>query len=341
MRHDLPNRSSIGGLLVNRQATGPLAGADNYNRTYAFDGRWGFGQNGLVSGFAARTETPVRGGRHFDQDHAFDLAVDYNTEAWRLRAGVMEMGRDFNPEVGFVRRTGFRKVDAGIFNTSRPGPNPLRILELQPHVTFNRFWDIETGFIQTSLLHMDNAMEFEDSSRVITAWNVRKEGVVRPFTISGVPVSPGRYHWNEINLNYTSDRSAQFGYGFRFQQSGFFGGSLQVAGPTVNFRRGEALNVELRWSRNDIDLPADHVVTNLVSSRVAYNFSPRVFVQSLVQRNDSTNLWSVNLRFGWLREGNTGLFFVFNQSDGLGDFILPGSGRSVILKYTHLLDLLR
>ena len=35
----------------------------------------------------------------------------------------MEMGRDFNPEVGFVRRTGFRKADAGIFNTSRPPSN--------------------------------------------------------------------------------------------------------------------------------------------------------------------------------------------------------------------------
>ena len=110
LRHDLPNRSSIGGLLVNRQATGPLAGTDNYNRTYAFDGRWGFGQNGLLSGFAARTETPFRAGRHFDQDHAFDLAFDYNTEAWRLRGSVGEMGRDFNPEVGFVRRTGFRKM---------------------------------------------------------------------------------------------------------------------------------------------------------------------------------------------------------------------------------------
>ena len=341
LRHDLPNRSSVGGLLVNRQATGPLAGSDNYNRTYAFDGRWGFGQNGMVSGFAARTETPFRGGRHFDQDHAFDLAVDYNTEAWRLRGSVGEMGRDFNPEVGFVRRTGFRKMDAGIFNTSRPPSNWLRIQELQPHVTFNRFWDITTGYIQTSLLHMDNGWEFEDSSRAITAWNVRKEGVTRPFTISGVPVAPGSYDWHEINLNYTSDRSAPMGYGVRFQQSGFFGGSLQVVGPTLNFRSGETLNVELRWSRNDIDLPADHVITNLVSSRVAYNFSPRIFVQSLVQRNDSTNLWSVNLRFGWLREGNTGLFFVFNQSDGLGDFILPGSGRSVILKYTHLLDLLR
>ena len=337
LRRDLPNRSSIGGLFVGRQATGEQAAADDINRTYAFDGRWGFGQNGLVSGFVARTETPDRAGR----DHAFDLAVDYNTEAWRLRGSIMEMGEDFNPEVGFVRRTGFRKIDAGIFNTSRPPDNFLQIQEVRPHVTFNRFWRIDSGFIETSLLHMDNFWEFEDSSVAITAWNVRKEGVTREFEISGVPVPPGSYDWHELNLNYNSDRSAPVGYGFRFQQSGFFGGSLQVAGPSAYLRRGEALNVELRWTRNDIDLPADHVVTNLASSRIAYNFSPRVFAQGLLQYNTSAELWSVNLRFGWLQDANTGLFIVYNQTDGLEDFIPVGSGRSLILKYTHLFDLLR
>ncbi len=337
LRRDLPNRSSIGGLLVSRQATGERAGADDHNRTYAFDGRWGFGQNGLVSGFAARTETPGLAGR----DHAFDVAVDYNTEAWRLRGSIMEMGEHFNPEVGFVRRTGFRKIDAGVFNTSRPPDNFLQIQEVQPHVTFNRFWSIDSGFVETSLLHMDNFWEFDDSSVAITAWNIRKEGVTREFTISGVPVPPGSYDWHELSLNYNSDRSAPVGYGFRFQQSGFFGGRLQVAGPSAHFRRGEALNVELRWTRNDIDLPAGHVVTNLASSRIAYNFSPRVFAQGLLQYNDSADLWSVNLRFGWLQDANTGLFVVYNQTDGLADYIPVGSGRSVILKYTHLFDLLR
>ena len=114
-----------------------------------------------------------------------------------------------------------------------------------------------------------------------------------------------------------------------------------MAGPSVRFRRGEALNVELRWTRNDIDLPAASVVTNLASSRVAYNFSPRIFTQGLLQYNDSDNLWSVNLRFGWLQDANTGLFLVYNQTDGLEDFVPRGSGHSVILKYTHLFDLLR
>ena len=249
------------------------------------------------------------------------------------------MGDNFNPEVGFVRRTGFRKVDGGIFYTLRP-ENFLKIQEMRPHVTFNRFWNFDDGFIESSLLHMDNFWEFNDSSVAITAWNVRKETVVEPFTISGVPVPPGKYDWHEINLNYSSDSSAPVFAGVSVQRSGFFGGRLVSVGPQVGFRRGEALNVALFWTRNDIDLPLGNVVTNLSTVSVAYNFSPRVFTQGLVQYNDSANLWSVNYRFGWLQDANTGLFLVYNETDGLGDFRPDGAGRTFILKYSHLFDIL-
>jgi len=335
LRRELPNRSSIGALFVNRQATGRGADDTDYNRTYGVDGRWGFGQNGLVSGFAAQTETPGRRG----EDYAYDMAVDYNAQAWRVRTGYMEMGDNFNPEVGFVRRTGFRKVDGGIFYTVRPD-NVLNIQELRPHVTFNRFWNHDDGFIESSLLHMDNFWEFNDSSVLTTTWNIRKEGVVDLFTVSGVPVPPGSYDWNEVSLSYNSDRSAPVTVGARVQRSGFFGGELLSFGPSFGFRRGETLNVLLNWSRNDIDLPAGHVITNLASARVTYNFSPRLFAQSLLQYNDSAALWSVNLRFGWLQDANTGLFLVYNETDGLGDIPHTSAGRTVILKYSYLFDIL-
>ena len=210
VRRDLPNRSSVGGLFVNRQAIGELAGDADYNRTFGFDGRWGFGQNGIVSGFATRTDTTGRVG----EDYAYDVAVDYNAQAWRVRAGYMEMGDNFNPEVGFVRRRGFRKVDGGLFYTWRPD-DFLKLQELRPHVTFNRFWNYDRGFIESSLLHMDNFWEFEDSSVATTAWNVRKESVAESFPISGVPVLPGSYDWNEASLSYSSDRSAPVNAGFR------------------------------------------------------------------------------------------------------------------------------
>ena len=107
MQHELPNRSAVGAIFVNRQATGDLAGDRDYNRSYAVDARMGFGQNGLVNGFVARTQTPGLSG---DQ-HAFQLGASHNTEKWRLGAGYAEVGDNFNPEVGFLSRdNGFRKV---------------------------------------------------------------------------------------------------------------------------------------------------------------------------------------------------------------------------------------
>ena len=96
----------------------------------------------------------------------------------------------------------------------------------------------------------------------------------------------------------------------------------------------------LNWTRNDIKLPAGHVVTNLISSLAAYNFSPRLFAQGLLQYNDSADIWSVNLRFGWLQDANTGLFLVYNETEGLGDYLPNSAGRSVILKYSYFFDVL-
>ena len=334
LRHDLPNRSSIGGLLVNRQATGRLAGDGDYNRTYAFDGRVGIGQDMDILGFVGRTETPGRDGR----DHAYNVGANYESQTWRFQGGFMESGEEFNPEVGFTRRVGFRKVDGGIFYTWRP-ENFLKSFELRPHVTFNRFWDFN-GFMETSLLHMDNRWEFEDSSSLITAWNVRGEGVREAFEISGIPVPPGEYEWSEGNIWFNYNRSAPVNAGVRLVFGGFFGGDILSVRSQLNARYAETFNFSLIWTRNDIDLPGGSVVTNLVGTRVAYNFSPRLFAQSLVQYNDSERLWSVNFRFGWLQDANTGLFLVYNETEGIDQYIPSGAGRSLILKYSYLFDLL-
>ena len=334
MRRDLPNRSSIGGLFVNRQATGRLAGDRDFNRTYAVDGRMGIGGNADIQGFVGRTDTPGREGR----DHAYNVGANYESQTWRFQGGFMESGEDFNPEVGFTRRVGFRKVDGGVFYTWRP-ENFLRSFELRPHVTFNRFWDFN-GFMETSLLHMDNRWEFEDSSSLITAWNVRGEGVREAFSISGIPVPPGEYEWSEGNIWFNYNRSAPVNAGVQLVFGGFFGGDILSVRSSLNARHEETFNFSLIWTRNDIDLPAGSVVTNLVGTRVGYNFSPRLFAQSLVQYNDSAQLWSVNFRFGWLQDANTGLFLVYNETEDYGGVTHSGAGRSLILKFSYLFDLL-
>jgi hypothetical protein len=84
-------------------------------------------------------------------------------------------------------------------------------------------------------------------------------------------------------------------------------------------------------------------VTNLVRSRLSYSFTPRVFVQSLVQYNDRADVWSMNLRLGWIQAANTGLFIVYNDTRGLYDLIRgpEREDRSLVIKFSRMFDLLQ
>jgi hypothetical protein len=90
-----------------------------------------------------------------------------------------------------------------------------------------------------------------------------------------------------------------------------------------------------------VALPGGKFITNLVRTRVSYSFNPRVYVQALLQYNDRAEIWSTNLRFGWQQTSNTGLFVVFNDTQDLDDLSTRTVGRSLIVKYSHLFDLLQ
>ena len=335
VRRDLPNRSNIGMLFVNRQATGDLAGNDNHNRTYALDGRWGIGQYGQVLGFVSRTQTPGLEG----EDHAYNLVGSYSSEAWRLELGYLEIADNFNPEVGFLTRRGFRNLDVGVSYAFRP-EKFWKIQQMRPHGSLGRYWNFERQ-METSFLHFDYDWEFNDSSMAKTTMNMTGEGVMTPFEIAdGVTVPVGVYEHREMAFSYTSNRGAPVSFSAGTTIGGFFGGDRVAWGPGINFRRGDSLNASIRWSRNDITLPGGSFVANLTSTNVTYNFSPRLFAQALLQHNDSADLWSANLRFGLLHQANTGLFIVYNDTRGLHDTLPSGAGRSLILKYSRQFDLI-
>lgn len=335
---DLPNRSSIGAIFTNRQAVGDLANDAAAGRTYGVDGKWGIGATTMVTGFLARTESEgVTEG-----EHAFNVRSQTNRPQWDLNMGYQEVGEGFNPQIGFLSRKGYRKPDVMLMTRFRPG-DFIGIHELRPHATFRGFWGLD-GFQETGFLHLDNHWQFRDSTEIHTGMNLTREGVRTPFEIfPGVLVPPGTYDHAEAQLVAMSNQGAPFSVSMRATIGGFFGGDRVSLSPTVRMRAGDALTAEVNYQRNDVKLPWGDFVTNLVRTRVSYSFSSRVFTQALIQYNDRADLWSLNLRFGWLQAANTGLFVVYTDTHGLYDlFERPErTDRSLIVKYSYMFDLFR
>ena len=337
-RQDLANRSNIGAIFVNRQATGSLAGDRDYNRTYAFDGRFGIGQGGTISGFAARTDTP---GTPSSDAHAYAFTAGHESERVRLNIGYTEVAPNFNPEVGFLARQSYRRMNATVFATFRP-ENFMGIHELRPHITHNTFFEYDTGLHETQLTHIDNHWEWRNGYEVHTGVNISREGVFEAFEISpGMAIAPGTYDHKEAQFQAITNQGAPISARVRAIIGGQFGGDRVTFTPSISGRVGETINASLEWSYNDFRLPGGDFTTNLGRLRVAYSFTTRMFLQALVQYNDLADLWSSNIRFGLLSDANTGLFVVYNDIQGLGAEIPSGAGRTLTLKYSYLLELLR
>ena len=336
VRQDLPNRSNVGAMVVNRRATGELADAGDVNRSYAVDGRWGIGEAVTMSGFAAATETPgVHGGTH-----AYNVAASYESERYRYGGGFTEVAPGFNPEVGFYARRGYRRVD-GAFRTAFRPENAIGFHEWTPHAAVFLIRDFDTGQVESDWIHLDNTMEWRNGFWASAALNLTTEGVLEPFEIFPEVVVPAdRYDHAEAQLRFRTDQGAPLSLEFFSVLGGFFGGRRTQLGPRLSLRLGERFNTQVSWERNDLDLPGDAFVTNLARLRLNYSFTPRVFVQALAQYNDRARLWSSNVRFGMLSDANTGLFIVYDDIEGFDRFRPLGAGRSLTVKYSHLLDLL-
>lgn len=332
---ELGKRSSVGFLLVNRQGTGRYAAESDYNRTVAIDGRWGINRHATTAGFFARTFTP---GETRPQ-HAFDAGITYELEAWELEATYGEVAPGFNPEVGFLRRRAFRKVNLLVFNSTRMN-NWLGLHEVRPHVSYRGYWGYDDGLYETGFLHIDNHWEWKNGYEFHTGVNITREGVRNAFSLSGLMVPAGTYDHAEVSLVGITNRGAPVSLEQRLTVGGFFGGRRVSAGTTLMLRRGEALTTNVSYTLNKLDLPAGETTINLVRLRVSYSFTPRIFIQGLIQYNDSADLFATNLRFGWLQAASTGLYLVYNEVQDVFDDRFAIRDRSFIVKYTRLFDLL-
>jgi hypothetical protein len=323
---ELPNRSRIGALVTSRDV---LDARDDHGRTYALDGQWGLGEAFTLNGFVARTETTARG-----VDHAVDLGGAFQTRDWRATLDYRMVGDDFRPEMGFLPRAGYHYYRAYAHRAVRPeGISWIR--ESRPHVSYTTYRDRGTGFEESSQIHIDLlSSDFPGGGYISPHVNWVREGLQRPFLISpGVVVQPGTYDGFEAVLAGSTNPAAPVSVDTRITVGDFLSGSRAGGSAGLTLRQS-SLTTSLRLTHHDIRLAEGEFSTTLLGLRAGYFFTPRVYLQSLVQYSDQLDAWSANLRFGWLGTGGTGLFVVYNEAQGWG--MLEGPlNRSLIVKFTR------
>ena len=331
---ELGNRTRVGAIITSRVNT---TATDDRNFTYGLDGRLGVGSGLTIDGYWAHTtDRPV------ERTGAAALSASYVGRSWDWGGTYRQVGAGFDPDVGFVSRSDYRFYSARLLRRIRfPATSALR--EMRPHVSYREHTDWG-GFSETRLIHIDSHFEFANGAFFqLPAINFTREGLEEPFEIApGVTIPSGTYDNLEWGFDYNTDRSAPLSIDGRIDIGGFYSGHRAGGETTVAARVGDAFAASLRTNYYRVWLPEGDFETAVLGLRVAYSFTPRVYLQALLQYNDQTQSLSSNLRFGWLATAATGLYIVYNDLEHTTlDRWRGPVDRGLVIKFTRQFDLTR
>jgi hypothetical protein len=332
-RRDILANSDIGVMMLNKDPSG-----SDHNRAFGADANFRFFRDLTLNFAAAKSATPAARMPGSGDDWYSKSSFGYRGNVLETRAMYQTIGSRFNDEMGFVPRVGVDNLEAYLGGHFRPKRFQGWLRETFPHVQLENFVKRDGGGLESRYMDWHWPVTFQNSTFVEIGVNPNVEVIDERFTINSrraIHVDPGRYSFNENFILANTNSAAPFSMNLRYGNGEFYDGYRRNYLFGGTFRLNQHLNLSLSDSINDIDLPSGSFVTHLITGRVNFYFSTKVFVNALVQYNTDTNQWSSNVRLDIIHRPLSDIYLVYNERhDSRSGAMLS---RAIIAKVTYLL----
>ena len=340
VKRDILRRSRIGGIFTGRSVS---VNGNDTNEAYGVDAAFSFYDNVNFYGYYTRTRTR---GLELDADaqgneQSYQAAFNYAGDLYGLQAEHLVVGDAFNPEVGFIRRDDFLRN----YVLARYSPRPS--MDLVRQFTWEGSYDYfenGAGITETRIAQGIFGVEFENSDRVSANYERRYDFVPQEFNAAGVvPIPIGAYDYQSIFLSYAMGQQRRVSGTLSLWSGDYYHGTINAIG----YQRGRVeitpqFSLEPGLSINSISLPDAAYTVPLITSRVTYTFTPRMFFGGLIQYSPISDTISANLRLRWEYQPGSELFVVYNDQRDVADFSFGArrwpelQNRAFVIKFNRL-----
>ena len=330
VRRDVLQRSSIGALFTNRSASTVSPGS---NQVFGVDANFAMTQDASLGGYLAKSNTDGR------TDDAISYRANFNYAADRYGAQLDRtvVGDNFNPEVGFLRRTQFRSN----FGSLRFSPRPKRNGTIRQY-----FYETSIDYITDNQDQLESRgvtasarIDLQNSDTVSLAYLSESELLERPFVPApGIIVPVGRYSFQHVRAAWSPGQQHRLSGTLAVDVGEFYDGTRQTA--SVNARLGitDQFGIEPNISLNWLDRDGASATVRVAGARATYTMTPRMFVAALVQHSSTSRSIATNFRFRWEYQPGSEMFVVYSDahdtSDVLGRYALQN--RGLVIKINKL-----
>ncbi|MCP4724614.1 MAG: carbohydrate binding family 9 domain-containing protein, partial [bacterium] len=336
LKKDVLSRSSIGLMVLNKE----LKGSSDFNRTWGIDSHFPITQTFSFYAVGAGTYSPGENKNNMSGNAGFN----YSSDLWQYSLSYLNIEDDFNPEIGYIRRTDIKRTGARVAYSPRPKRfESIRKFNYQvsghyqtDHV--NRLLDREVKgefrieFENTSRfsINVERQFEFLDYD-----WDVR----------DGHTIYEGEYQITKYRASYSTPRTKALNGSFTLGGGDFYSGDQYGGHLRGDLRLFNRFIAGFSHNYSHITLPSGNFHTNTSSLRMTYSFNPDLFVKAYIQwyadtiQNSGKNKFLANILLRYIYRPGSDFYLVFNQQNlfGPNDELQPDivSNRTVIAKFTY------
>ena len=341
------SRSNIGVIFVNKQSFGERDEeiVNAYNRVAGLD----FNYANLDNTWRGKTFYHYS----FNQDggentFAHGLQAVYDVRKYNLQWQHEYVGASYDPEVGFVRRTDYFKIEPEF--SLKFYPQDKAINEHSFTISPEFYW--QPGFGKTDhQISLRWSAQMPQFSRAFASLSHTYVYLFDDFDPTGTDSEKLKagtaYDFTSLSVNYNSNQTNSINFSMAPTIGKYYNGFRAGLRGTLNFRFQPFGSIALNYSFNHFSMPhLEHTKrTYLFGPRFDLTFSKSLFLTTFVQYNSQFQNTNINARLQWRFAPVSDFFLVFtdnyftgNPDDPTDRFAIDIRNRALVAKMTYWLN---
>ncbi len=324
MTRDLFSGSRVGLIAINKQDS------ENYNRAGGLDFSYRPADRLEIRGLWAGT---ADSDEDVGNDNAWYIGSNWRNNLFDLSAGYTDTGDNFNPEVGYVRRTGSRRLHSQAEYTPRPRKFGIREIQVGPEVDYILTQENE---LETLDITFGGRIELDNGGRINLQSRRTQEQLEEAFDIYDDIIIPiGEYEFNSYRASVETDESRMFAGRFGIEVGDFYDGTSRGFDIDAGFKPSGRFVIETQYQFARVELPAGSFDAHVLASRAVYSFSTRFFAKLFAQWNSADDVVSTNFLLNYIYRPGSDFYLVFNQIFDEDSGAIGLSESTVVGKMTY------
>ena len=246
-----------------------------------------------------------------------------------------EIQENFDPALGFVNRAGIRRYNSLIRYRTRPESGRWREIDNQIEGTL--VTDVDDRVLSRVMRIRPVSFRTHSGDLLFAEWTHNFERVTQSFDLFGrLEIPAGDYEFDRYRAQISTGTQRTVSVVLSLEDGGFFGGDRLEKFVEFQWRQSAHFFLGLSFRENDVDLPSGSFTSHLGSLRANIAFNSRWAWSTLIQYDNTAEVFGVNSRLRYEPVAGRELLLVLNHRSAItADNSLDSISDEIVLKLSY------